>query len=153
MRFQSSVSATSLRRRPSRLLSITTKKKTKTRTLILTNHRLICVKIEKGGRVLAVRGEWLIPKVILGEKPKPEKEKEKKKSKDTINQTVISVDPKGDNEFVVLTVRQALLRLINYGSPCIRQATKSLSFKAEDSALRSKWVLNIQRTLDPSAVA
>lgn len=123
--------------------------------LILTNNRLICVKIEKGGRVIAIRGEWVIPKVAAGkensncEKPRPDKEKEKKKSKDSVNQAVISVDPKGDNEFVVLTVRH-LLRGVNSDSPCILQATKSFSFVAEDSALRSKWVSNIQRALDPT---
>lgn len=109
MRFRSLVSTSVLKRRPSKLLSITTKKKTKSRLLILTNNRLICVKVEKGGKVLAIRGEWATPKVTTrkegsnGEKPKSDKEK--KKGKDSVNQTIISVDPKGDTEFVVLTVR------------------------------------------------
>lgn len=141
MHFQSLVSTSSLRRRPSRLLSIATKKKTKTRILILTNCRLICVKIQKGGRVIAIRGEWVIPKVLMvkerinNEKPKPDKEREKKKGKDSGNQTVNSVEPKGENEFVVLTT------------------TKSLSFIVEDSSLRSKWVSNIQRALDPTTTS
>ena len=122
IQFQSLVSATSLKRRPSKLLSIATKKKTKTRMLILTSNRLICVKIEKGGKVLAIRGEWVIPKVTTGkggsnsEKPKPDKEKERKKEK---NQTIISVNPKGEKEFVVLTVCKIPLLRENGDSPCL----------------------------------
>lgn len=154
MRFRSLVSTSVLKRRPSKLLSITTKKKTKSRLLILTNNRLICVKIEKGGKVLAIRGEWAIPKVTTrkegsnGEKPKSDKEK--KKGKDSVNQTIISVDPKGDTEFVVLTVRRTPLVWGNGDLPCLCQATKSFSFIAEDSALRSKWVSNIQCALNPT---
>ena len=115
IRFQSVVTTSSLRRRPSKLLSITTKKKTKTRVLVLTGNRLICVKVEKGGRVLAIRGEWVIPNGTTG-KEKPSYEKPRpgggrgaaRKGKDSANQTVISVDPKGDNELVVLTVRPTL---------------------------------------------
>lgn len=116
------------------------------------------MKIQKGGRVLAIRGEWPIPKVAKGkeglnnEKPKPDKEK--KKGKDSANQTVVSVEPKGEKEFVVLTVRQTPLRWADCGSRCTRQATKSLSFVADASILRSQWVSNIQHALDhttPSA--
>ena len=94
------------------MLSIATKKKTKTRILILTNNRLLCVKMEKGGKVPAIRGEWPIPKATAGkeklnnEKPKPDKEKEKKKGKSDVNQAVVSVEKKGEKEFVVLTVCQ-----------------------------------------------
>lgn len=121
--FQSLVSTTSLKRRPSKLLSITTKKKTKTRMLILTSNRLLCVKIRKGGKVLAIRGEWAIPKVTTGkegsnsEKPKLDKEKGGRKRKDSVNQTVISVDPKGEKEFVVLTVRRTPLHRANSDLP------------------------------------
>lgn len=111
MRFQSLITTSSLKRRPSRLLSIATKRKSKTRILILTtNNRLLCVKTEKGGKVLAVRGEWVI---AAGKERsnsgnlKPDKEKEKKKGKDCGNQTVISVEPKGEKEFVVMTVRHS----------------------------------------------
>ena len=157
IRFQSLVSTTSLKRRPSKLLSITSKKKSKTRLLILTNNRLICVKVRKGGKTLAIRGEWAIQKVILGrdksnsEKPKPDKEK--KKGKDSVIQTVISVDPKGDNEFVVLTVRKTSLLRSNNDSQCFHQTTKSFSFRTEDSALRANWISNVQRVLDPAAAA
>jgi len=159
IRFQSLVSTSSLKRRPSKLLSITTKKKAKSRMLLLTNTRLICLKIEKGGRVLAIRGEWVFPMVTTGkenpksERPKPEKEKERKKRKDSLNQTVISVDPKGEKEFFVLTVRQTTPLRANSDSSCLHQAAKSLSFIAEDSALRSKWVSNIQRALDPTTTS
>lgn len=152
MQFKSLVSTSSLTRRPSRLLSIGTKKKTKTRLLILTNNRLICVKVEKGGKVLPIRGEWSIPKIAIGkeksngEKLKPDKEK--KKGKDSVNQAVASVEQKGEKEFVVLTVRQTPLPRTNYGSRFTRQATKSLSFAAENSDLRSEWVSQIRRALD-----
>jgi len=105
---------------------------------------LICVKIEKGGKVLVIRGDWAIPKVTTG-KEKPNSEKPKPgggrggmggmKGKDSVNQTVISVEPKGEKEFVVLTM------------------TKSLSFIAEDSALRLNWVSNIQRALDTTTAS
>jgi hypothetical protein len=157
IRFQSLVSTTSLKRRPSKLLSITTKKKTKARMLILTGGRLICVKIGKGGKVLTIRGEWAISKVTTGkeksnsEKPKPDKEKGGKKGKDSVNQTIVSVDPKGEKEFVVLTVCLIPLLWANSDLPCLCQMTKSHSFIVEDSALRSNWVSKIQRTLDPAA--
>jgi hypothetical protein len=156
MQIQSLVSTSSLTRRPSRLLSIGTKKKTKTRVLILTNNRLICLKVEKAGRVLTIRGEWAIPKVAIGkggsnsEKLKPDKEK--KKGKDHVNQPVISVEPKGEKEFVVLTVRQTPLLGTSY-LPSTGQAAKSLLFVVEDSALRSKWVSNIHRALDPTTTS
>lgn len=125
MLFQSLVYTSSLTRRPSRLLPIgPKKKKTKTRVLILTNNRLICLKSEKGGKVVTVRGEWAIQKVTIlkersnGEKLKPDKEK--KKGKDSVNQPVISVEQKGENEFVVLTVRRTLLLGLSCDLPCTR---------------------------------
>lgn len=105
--FQSVVATSSLRRRPSKLLSMATKKKTKARMLILTNTRLICVKVEKGGKVLAVRGEWVIPtgkEKSNREEPKPGGGRGKGRGKEI--QAVISVDPKGEKDFVVLTVRE-----------------------------------------------
>lgn len=115
------------------------------------------MKVRKGGKTLTIRGEWVIQKVTLGreklnsEKPKPDKEK--KKGKDSVVQTIISVDPKGDNEFVVLTVRKTPLFRSNDDSQCFHQTTKSFSFRTEDSALRTNWVSNIQRVLDPAAAA
>lgn len=157
IQFHSLVSTSSLRRRPSRLLSIGTKNKAKTRILVLTNNRLICLKIGKGGKALTTRGEWVIPKVALGkerstsEKLKPDKEK--KKGKDSANLAVLSIEEKGEKEFVVITVRQTALLGTNYELPCSRQATKSLSFTAESSDLRSTWMSNIRRALDPSSVS
>lgn len=114
------------------------------------------MKVEKGGKVLAIRGEWAIPKLTTGkeksnsEKLKPGGGRGAGRWKDSVNQTVISVDPKGDSEFVVLTVRQTLLLRADSDSPRPSQTTKSLSFVAGDSALRSKWVSSIQRFLDPT---
>lgn len=84
---------------------------------------MLCVKIRKGGKVLTIRGEWTIPKVTTGkggpnsEKPKLDKEKGGRKRKDSVNQTVISVDPKGEKEFVVLTVRRTPLHWANNDLP------------------------------------
>lgn len=86
---------------------------------------------------------------MVNEKLKPDKEK--KKGKDSGNHAVTGVEPKGEKEFVVLTVRQTPLLRTNFGLRCTRQATKSFSFITQDSTLRSKWVSNIQHALDPAA--
>jgi hypothetical protein len=116
---------------------------------------LLCVKSEKGGKVIAIRGEWAILKLAVrkggsnNEKPKPDKEK--KKGKDSVGQAVTSVEPKGENEFVVLTVRRTALLRTNYDLLPICQTTKSLSFVTVDTALRSRWVSHIQRIIDSAA--
>lgn len=153
IKFKSLVSTSSQTRRPSRLLSLATKKKTKTRLLVLTNNRLICLKVGEAGRASPIRGEWALkPAVQKGgldhDKLKPDKEK--KKGKDILNQAVYEVHQKGEKEFVVLTVCQASFLGMSCNSWCARQATKSLSFAAEDSELRSKWVSNIQLALNPT---
>lgn len=63
---------------------------------MLTTHRVVCIKVEKGGRGLTVKAEFGSTGVTV-------KEKEKKKGKDLAN-NIISVDPKGEREFVILTV-------------------------------------------------
>lgn len=106
--FQSSVVTTSLKRRSSKLLSIasvTPKKKQKSRELILTTNRVVCIKVEKGGRGINTKLELLTQKPAEKEKDKNDKERDKKKSKEKdISNNIISVDLKGEREFVVLTV-------------------------------------------------
>jgi 3-phosphoinositide dependent protein kinase-1 len=95
-----------MKRRSSKLLSIasvTPKKKQKKRELILTTHRVVCIKVEKGGRSLVVKAD------MVAKKPaEKEKERDKKKAKESANY-IVSVDPKGEREFVILTV--SILRL------------------------------------------
>jgi 3-phosphoinositide dependent protein kinase-1 len=78
---------------------VTPKKKQKNRELVLTTHRVVCIKVDKGGKALVVKAEMRSQK-----SSEKEKDREKKKSKDLSN-NIISVGPKGEREFVILTVR------------------------------------------------
>lgn len=89
--FNSAVEASTLRRRASRLLAIAvTPRKMKTRQLVLTSHRLVCLKQGKTERSIAVKSELFF---------KPS-DKEKERMTQTI---IVGVEPKGEREFVVLT--------------------------------------------------
>lgn len=97
--FNSTVEARSLRRRASRLIPIpVSPSKFRTRPLILTTHRLVCVKIHHKGRGITVKSEF----TIRG----PEKGKEKD------SRSIVSVEPKGEKEFVVMTVRDCLIQYL-----------------------------------------
>ena len=88
--------ARSLRRRASRLLPLPVPpSKPKTRLLILTDRRLLCLKH-------IVQGEISIKSELALRASEKLKEKEKEKESRGI---VASVERKGDREFVVLTVR------------------------------------------------
>jgi len=141
--FHSSVVTTSLKRRSSKLLSIasvTPKKKQKTRELLLTTNRVVCVKVEKGGRFMNTKLELLTQKPVEKDKERNDKDKErdkkrgKDKDKDASN-SIISVDLKGEREFVVLT------------------ATKSYSFAADSSTMAASWVEHIRTAIDSAAAA
>lgn len=89
------------KRRASRLLAmaVTPKKHQKQqqqhpRQLILTTHRLLCVK-NKPGRAVQVRTELFV---------KPPLGKDKDKDRDQ-RHLVMAIEPKGEREFVVITVR------------------------------------------------
>jgi len=89
------VEARSLRRRASRLLPLPVPpSKPKTRLLILTERRVLCLKHFKGE--VSVKSELALRA--------SEKLKEKEKEKESRG-IVASVERKGDREFVVLTVR------------------------------------------------
>ena len=84
MIFNTNVETSPLRRRASRILAIAVPPRRKTRELVLTDRRLLCIKPKFGRHT--VRYEFSL-------KP-PQKEK----------YHLTGVEPKGDKEFVVLTV-------------------------------------------------
>ena len=86
--FNAMVDKSALRRRASRLLAIAGAPKRKTRELVLTDRRLVCMK-HKPGRPYQLSNE-------LSLKPS-ERDKDSR-------HTVIGVEPKGEREFVVMTV-------------------------------------------------
>ncbi|KAF9233511.1 kinase-like protein [Melanogaster broomeanus] len=148
--YSARVEARSPKRRGSRLrLPISVSPiRPKTRQLLLTTHRLLCVKqrveggvslktelsLRRGVGALGVGGE----KVPEKEKRK-EKEKEKERDKDSKDRekekekeaksTLESAERKGEREFVVLT------------------STKSQTYAAESSAIAAQWVENITAAL------
>ena len=87
--FNTTVEKSALKRRASRLLAIAGAAPwRKQRELVLTDRRLLCMK-HKPGRAFQLSNEFVLKA--------PE-------GKDTKN-TVVSVEPKGEREIVVLTVR------------------------------------------------
>ncbi|KDQ57705.1 hypothetical protein JAAARDRAFT_272835 [Jaapia argillacea MUCL 33604] len=120
--FNSSVQPGSLRRRASRLLSMAVTPKVKTRQLVLTTHRLVCLKQLKGNRGLGVKSEFILR--VPDEEGK----------KDT-RSVVVSVEPKGEREFVVLT---------NH---------KSHSYIADTPSITSLWMEKIREAVKPTSPA
>jgi len=115
--FNSTVEARSLRRRASRLLPIpVSPSKPKTRSLILTTHRLVCLKIRHKGRGITVKSDFTIRALDKG------------KEKDS--RSIVSVEPKGEREFVVLTL------------------SKSHSYAAANARLASTWIRKINEALN-----
>jgi hypothetical protein len=99
--FKSIVEARSLRRRASRLIPLPVPPgKAKTRELILTSRRLICLKQQrsKGLGGISIKSELALRA--------SEKLKEKDKEKESRG-IVAGVERKGEREFVVLTVRSS----------------------------------------------
>ena len=94
--FNSTVEALPLRRRASRLIPLPVPGKPKTRQLILTNRRLICLKQRlKSQDAITIKSELLL-------RP-PEKLKEKDKERESRG-ILVSVERKTEREFAVLTV-------------------------------------------------
>ncbi|KAI0071921.1 kinase-like protein [Panus rudis PR-1116 ss-1] len=92
--FSANVEASSLRRRASRLFAMAMTPKRKSRQLVLTDRRLLCLK-HKPGRPYIILYEFLFSP--------PGKEKEKEKEKDC-RYVATGVEAKGEREFVVMTV-------------------------------------------------
>lgn len=86
--FNALVEKSALRRRASRLLAIAGAPRRKTRELVLTDRRLVCLK-HKPGRPFQLSNEL----ALKGAEHKDAKH------------VVLGVEPKGEREFVVLTVR------------------------------------------------
>ena len=106
MLLHSAVEETVLKRRTSRLLLPlqVTPRKPKVRQLALTSHRLVCLKVQKGGRGIGVKCEYML-------RPS-EKEKEKEREKES-RSVITGVSMKGAREFAVLTVsRPFFVRLV-----------------------------------------
>lgn len=141
--FHTRVEARSPKRRGSKLrLPISASlAKTKTRQLVLTSMRLLCVKQKEGGQV-SLKSE-----VGLGvgdkdkgkerekpkegkerEKPREAKEKERDANKECRN-VIESAEPKGEREFVILT------------------SDRSQTYAAETSAVSAMWVEKINEAL------
>ncbi|KAG2339448.1 kinase-like protein [Suillus weaverae] len=129
--FYTRVEARSPKRRGSKLrlpisASLT---KTKTRQLVLTTMRLLCVKQKEGGQV-SLKSEVGLG---VGDKGKErekqrEKEKERDSNKDCRN-VIESAEPKGEREFVILT------------------SNRSQTYAAETSAMSAMWVEKINEAL------
>jgi len=100
----------------------------KTRQLLLTTHRLLCVKQRIEGGV-GLKSELNLRKgigVSSGTEKLKEKDKEKEKEAKSI---VESAERKSEREFVVLT------------------STKSQTYAAESSVVASQWVEKINTAL------
>ncbi|KAG1844219.1 kinase-like protein [Suillus subalutaceus] len=130
--FHTRVEARSPKRRGSKLrlpisASLT---KTKTRQLLLTSMRLLCVKQKEGGQ-LSLKSEVGLGVGDKGKehaKPREGKEKERDASKDCRN-VIESAEPKGEREFVILT------------------SNRSQTYAAETSAMSAMWVKKINEAL------
>lgn len=122
-----------------------TPRRLKSRDLILTTHRLLCLK-RKPGRAVQVRTELFMT-------PSSEKEKDGR-------HIISGVEPKGEREFVVMTVSplvqrgRAVRRLCSPGfPPYARQSTKSHCFLSESPSMASMWIRKIQEALRTHAPA
>ncbi|TCD69268.1 pkb-activating kinase-like protein [Steccherinum ochraceum] len=87
--YSDTVETSLLRRRASRILAIAVTPKRKSRELLLTDRRLICLK-RKPNRPYVVRSEWVLSK------PVNERDKEARHQ-------IVNVEAKTDREFVVMT--------------------------------------------------
>lgn len=139
--FHTRVEARSPKRRGSKLrLPISASlAKTKTRQLVLTSMRLLCVKQKEGGQV-SLKSEVGLGVGDKGkerekpkegkerEKPRDGKEKEREASKECRN-VIESAEPKGEREFVILT------------------SNRSQTYAAETSAMSAMWVKKINEAL------
>lgn len=138
--FKSTVEARSLRRRASRLIPLPVPpSKPKTRELILTSRRLICLKHrQKGPTSISIKSELALRA--------SEKLKEKDKEKESRG-IVASVERKGEREFVVLTVRSNFSQDVYPTSFHFTKSSKTYSYAATNSTLASKWTEQLNNAL------
>ena len=137
--FNSMVDALPLRRRASRLIPLPVPSKPKTRHLILTNRRLICLKQRtKNQGTITIKSELML-------RPS-EKLKEKDRERESRG-ILVSVEKKTEREFAVLTVSLPLL-LLSTSTCSSMQTTKTFSYAAKDAELASKWIQNIEQVIE-----
>ncbi|KAI0958424.1 hypothetical protein AcV7_004251 [Taiwanofungus camphoratus] len=118
--FNTTITPSGPKRRASRLLAMAVApKKIKTRDLVLTTHRLICLK-EKPSRGVLIRTEVFVQPC--------------ERDKDGRN-TITSIEPKGELEFVVMT------------------PAKSHCFLAASPTIASTWIRKIRDALRTCAPA
>lgn len=136
--FNGLVDKSALRRRASRLLAIAGAPRRKTRELVLTDRRLVCRK-HKPGRPHQVSNELTLRPA--------EREKDSKT-------TVVAVEPKGEREFVVMTVRAAscfppvlIGTHVLSSVASILQGTKSYPYITSSASLASTWIRKIREAL------
>ncbi|KIK98559.1 hypothetical protein PAXRUDRAFT_823726 [Paxillus rubicundulus Ve08.2h10] len=154
--YSTRVEARSPKRRGSRLrLPISVSPiRPKTRQLLLTTHRLLCIKrreeggvslktelnLRKGVGALDVGGERGLEKKekfrVKDKEREREKDKEKEKEKDKEAKSIVeSAERKGEREFVVLT------------------STQSQTYAAESGAIAAQWVVNINAALASPSIS
>ena len=141
--FNTTVEKSALRRRASRLLAIAGgAPRRKTRELVLTDRRLLCVK-HKPKQPFQLSNEFLLRSTD---------------SRDVKN-TVVGVEPKGEREIVVMTVRVPGGReprgiwanVRRYASRLLAQGSKSYPYITSSASLASTWIRKIREAVEAQA--
>jgi 3-phosphoinositide dependent protein kinase-1 len=132
--FNSQVEARCVRRRASRLIPLAVSPlKSKSRQLILTSHRLVCVKQRERNRDLSVKSELVFQDVVLwngnGNGVTTVTATNNGKEKDS-RSFVVGVKATTDREFVIQT------------------SGKSQTYTATNTLLASSWVQNVASALE-----
>ncbi|KAI0365672.1 kinase-like protein [Pilatotrama ljubarskyi] len=132
--FNTTVEIGGPKRRASRLLAMAVApKKHRPRELVLTTQRLLCVK-QKPGRAVQVRTELFV--------------RPSDKERDLRN-LVSSVEPKGEREFVVITVsaRRSQGGGVDPDWSCV-QPIKSHCYVAASSTIASTWIRKLREVIE-----
>lgn len=132
--FNTTVEKSALRRRASRLLAIAGAPRRKPRELVLTDRRLICVK-HKPGRTLQLSHElWL-------KSTDPEAD---------FKMSIVSVEPKGEREIVVMTVSLSCIAELTENLKYL-QSAKSYPYLTSSSSLTTTWLRKIREAMKAEA--
>ena len=138
--FNTTVEKSALKRRASRLLAMAGGAPwRKSRELVLTDRRLLCLKSTKPGRAFQISNDFLL-KTPDG--------------KDARN-TVIGVEAKGEREIVILTVGPRSVKwrdMFHADLLCaLLQGSKSHIFITSSPSLASTWVRKIREATETSS--
>lgn len=137
--FNTTVEPGGPKRRASRLLAMAVApKKHKPRELVLTSQRLLCVK-QKPGRAVQVRTELFV------RTPASDKERD-------LRNVVSSVEPKGEREFVVITVsaRRSQAGRVEPDWSSV-QPVKSHCYVAASASIASTWIRKLREVIEVQA--